>query len=107
MGKTKIKRTDSYNLCKLGRDYSYFVYRTNKLNYRWKKKLVRDIFRMWYKTSNKDGVYNEDYWKELFNDNTKVRSFLMKQFKALTPMQQIKMLDVLFEHKRINENLPK
>jgi hypothetical protein len=31
----------------------------------------------------------------------------MKQFKALTPMQQIKMLDVLFEHKRINENLPK
>lgn len=44
-----IKNIDSlhrYNLCKTRREYAYYVYRNKRLNYRDKKKLVRDIFRM-------------------------------------------------------------
>ena len=55
-----------YNLCKTRRKYAYYVYRNKRLNYRDRKKLVRDIFRMWHKTPNENDIYNEDYWKLTF-----------------------------------------
>ena len=101
-GKTRIERTASYNLCKLGREYSYIAYKNRKLNYRWKKKLVRDIFRMWYKTQNEDGIYNEDYWKLTFEDGVKVRSFLMKNVRALPCGRTIDLFGTIFDHKKLN-----
>lgn len=102
MARTIIKASDRYSLRKLGIDYTYWVYKNKRINYRWKKKLVRDIFRMWHKTTNADGVYNEDYWKMLLEDGTKVRTFLFNNMKALTPGQSVKFFDTIFEHKKLN-----
>ena len=100
-----IKNIDSlyrYNLCNTGRKYAYYVYRNKRLNYRDRKKLVRDIFRMWHKTPNENGIYNEDYWKLTFCDDTLVRSFIMKNIKAIPNYMSVKLFETLFEHKKIN-----
>ena len=100
-----IKNIDSlytYNLYKTVRKYAYYVYRNKRLNYRDRKKLVRDIFRMWYKTPNENGIYNEDYWKLTFCDDTLVRSFIMKNIKAIPNYMSVKFFETLFEHKKIN-----
>ena len=102
MGKKNINASDSYNLCKTGRKYAYYVYTNQRLNYRWKKKLIRDIFRMWHKTQNEDGIYNEDYWKLTFEDGTLVRSFIMTNVKALPNYMTLKLFETLFEHKKLN-----
>lgn len=102
MSRKKIDASDTYSLCKTGRKYAYYVYKNQRLNYRWKKKLVRDIFRMWYKTQNEDGIYNEDYWKLTFEDGVKVRSFLMKNVRALPCGRTIDLFGTLFEHKKLN-----
>ena len=91
-----------YNLCKTGRKYAYYVYRNKRLNYRDRKKFVRDIFRMWHKTPNENGIYNEDYWKLTFGDGTLVRSFIMKNIKAIPNYMSVKFFETLFKHKKIN-----
>ena len=100
-----IKNIDSlykYNLCKTGRKYVYYVYRNKRVNQRERKKLVRKIFRMGYKTPNENGIYNEDYWKLTFCDDTLVRSFIMKNIKAIPNYMSVKLFETLFEHKKIN-----
>ena len=50
-----IKNIDSsyrYNLCNIRLKYAYYIYRNKRLNYMDRKKLFRDIFRMWHKTPN-------------------------------------------------------
>ena len=97
MAKTRITANDEYSLRKLGIDYSYWVYKNRRLNYRWKKKLLRDIFRMWYKTANEDGIYNEDYWKMTFDDGVKIRVFLWENIKGLPCWITLRLFESLFE----------
>ena len=66
------------------------------------KKLVRDIFRMWHKTPNENAIYNEDYWKLTFGDDTLVRSFIMNNINAIPNYMSVKFFETLFEHKKIN-----
>ena len=100
-----IKNIDSlyrYNLCNIRLKYAYYVYRNKRINYRDRKKLVRDIFRMWHKTPNENAIYNEDYWKLTFADGTLVRSFIMNNIKAIPNYMSVKFFETLFEHKKIN-----
>lgn len=89
-----------YNLFYLIREYSYIVYKYSKLNYRNKKKMLRDIFKCWYKTPNEDGIYNEDYWKLKFDDEVIVRKFLFDNIKGLSTAQQIKFFREIFNREK-------
>jgi hypothetical protein len=85
-----------YNMYRFIREYSYFIYKNDKLNYRNRKKILRDIFNAWYKTPNIEGIYNEDYWKLKFGDEIIVRKFLFDNLKGLSIPQQIKFFGEIF-----------
>ena len=50
---------------------------------------------MWHKTPNENGIYNEDYWKLTFCDDTLVRSFIMKNIKAIPNYMSVKLVETL------------
>ena len=94
----------SFSLCETTRKYVYYAYYNNpwKLQSRERKKLLRIIFNHWYKTPNKDGIYNEDYWKLKFDDGTFVRVFLFDNVNGLPPFMANKLIGAIFEHRKYN-----
>ena len=107
-----MKTLNDFNEISILRNIMFDIYKTEKLNYRKRKQVLRSIFKLWYKTPNKNGEYNEDYWKLKFNDihicNEKyhtlnVRTFLFNNIKGLTIGQQYLMFETMFKHKKINE----
>lgn len=95
----------AYNMFRLNREYSYVIYKNGKLNYRNRKKILRNIFNAWYKTPNIEGIHNEDYWKLRFNNGIVVRKFLFDNLKGLSIPQQIKFFGEIFSRgKNVKRN---